>query len=163
MFVLFHYFYIPWCWKQFPPAVGYGHLWCYFICWQTINITLKQALCLQITSTPQSESSRKQNIDIDESLCVTCLKEVPPNLSNGKGEKSLKIKGKDCDWVFCDFCERLLHFLSEEVLLGLERDMYMYNIEETISEKWSLLFNHCIFCCFHVHFVFIFCLLWSDK
>ena len=31
IFVLSHYFYISWCWKLFPQAVGYGHLWCYFI------------------------------------------------------------------------------------------------------------------------------------
>ena len=28
--VLFHYFYISWCWKLFPQAVGCRHLWCYF-------------------------------------------------------------------------------------------------------------------------------------
>ena len=48
--VLFHYFYISWCWKIFPQAVGYGHLWCYFVFSEIIyKIQTNKDFILQIS------------------------------------------------------------------------------------------------------------------
>ena len=63
-----------------------------------------------------------QHIEIDESLCYDCLKEVPPNLYKNKGSKGKgkcrKQCKKDIDWVFCDSCKRWYHCICEEVILS---------------------------------------------
>ena len=59
-----------------------------------------------------------QHIEIDESLCYDCLKEVPPNLYKNKGSKGegkcRKQCKRDTDWVFCDSCRRWYHCLWEK-------------------------------------------------
>ena len=44
IFVLFH-FYISWCQKLFPWAVGYGYLRCYF--WHLQYLVFGQVACKQ--------------------------------------------------------------------------------------------------------------------
>ena len=74
------------------------------------------------------------HIEVDESLCSLCMKEIPPNICKGKGGKGLRSKGKkkstpkDIDWVFCDHCQRWYHCLCEQVELKNLGDTYTCSV-----------------------------------